>query len=189
VCSSDLEKIPSLKEKYQKETFNECTTEDGVNFTPDKFSHYNRYLHDLNYIPIGSELFWDTFFRLHIGKTEDINVAMCSHDAIINRETPEHYCRVCHKDLSVVKARVNDYLVLRHPKCTKPICLECSQNNPDEFFKAFERGTETAMAAAHELYGTCNTEESDKARRELNEKRRIEHAKKIQTKNTGKNND
>jgi hypothetical protein len=144
------EKIPSLKEKYRKETFGECTTDDGVNYTPKPYSHYMRYSGEMT--PVYSAWFWDSFFRLHIGKTDDINVAMCSHDAIINRETPEHYCRVCHKDLSVVKARVNDYLVLRHPQCTKPICLDCAKTNPDEFYKAFERGTTVAINAAHELY-------------------------------------
>ncbi len=138
------QKLPSLKEEYHNRLFRECTTEDGVNFTPDKYSHYNKELMRGG-SPVGSRLFWDTFFRLHIGKTDDINVAMCSHDATINRETPEHYCRVCHKDLSVVKARVNDYLVLRHPQCTKPICMDCAKTNPDEFYKAFERGTTVAI--------------------------------------------
>jgi hypothetical protein len=154
------EKIPSLKEQYWKNMRYECDEHDPKldehgNFVPHKFSHYNRYLHE-GMSPIWSPLFWDTFFRLHIGKTDDINVAMCSHDATINREQPEHYCRVCHKDLSIVKGRVNDYLVLRHPQCTKPICCDCAKNNPDEFYKAFEKGTQTAIAAAHELYGVQN---------------------------------
>lgn len=142
---------PSLKEKYKKEVFDECTTNDGINYIPEPYSHYTRArMRGDN--PIGSPLFWDTFFRLHIGKTDDINIPMCSHDATINRETPEHYCRVCHTDLSVAKARVNDYLILRHPQCTKPICLDCAKNRPDEFYKAFERGTTLTTSIAHELY-------------------------------------
>jgi hypothetical protein len=144
-------KVPSLKEKYHKYLFDECTTEDGVNFTPEEFSHYVRACKDG--APIQDPLFWDTFFRLHIGKTDDINISLCSHDAIINRETPEHYCRICHTDLSITgKARVNDYLVLRHPACTKPICLKCAEEKPDAFYLAFKEGTTTAINAAHELY-------------------------------------
>lgn len=164
--------IPSLKEIYRRSTFNECETKDGVNYTPEPYSHYNRYTRG-GETPVWSGWFWDDFFRLHIGKTDDINVSLCSHDAIINRETPEHYCRVCHKDLSVVKARVNDYLVLRHPQCTKPICLDCATNNPDDFYKAFVAGTETAIAVAHELYQTCNTPEADAIAKEKRMKRRV----------------
>ncbi len=94
----------------------------------------------VNEMPIIGRL--DFFLREAIGKTDDIHVPMCSHHAIVNRELPEHFCRVCNKDLSKVGLRVNDYLVLRHPQCTKPICGDCAQNNPDEFYKAFRLGYE-----------------------------------------------
>ena len=68
----------------------------------------------------------DTSLRILIGKTDDVRIALCSHQAIINREFPEHFCRVCNTDLSVGnKARWNDFLVLRHSQCFKPICKEC----------------------------------------------------------------
>jgi len=134
-------KVPSLKKKYAY----------VIDPEGGEFEHYQRDIkNSSSENPVGYPVFWDTFFRNHIGKTNDINVAMCSHDAIINREMPEHYCRICHTDLSVVgKARVNDYLVLRHPQCTKPICLKCSENNPDEFYKAFEKGVYKALIVTH----------------------------------------
>lgn len=83
----------------------------------------------------------DYFLRESIGKTDDIHIAMCSHKAIINRELGDKFCRVCQKDLSIVGVgRWNDYLVLRHPQCQQPICIECAKNNPDEFHKAFQKG-------------------------------------------------
>lgn len=158
--------IPSLKEQYWKIMRYECDEvpklDENGNFIPHKFSHYNRYLNE-GMTPIWSPLFWDTFFRLHIGKTDDINVAMCSHDATINRETPEHYCRVCHTDLAVVgKGRINDYLILRHPQCTKPICMKCAKEKPDEFYKSFVNGTTTAINAAHELYRVAEVNNGSK---------------------------
>ena len=86
----------------------------------------------------------DTLIRECIGKTDDINIPLCSHNAIINRELGEGFCRVCHKDLRIVgKVRYNDYLVLRHPQCQQPICMDCAKNNPDEFHKAFKAGIKT----------------------------------------------
>ena len=83
----------------------------------------------------------DTLLRICIGKTNDINVPLCSHKAIINRELGEKFCRVCQKDLNKAnEGRWNDYLVLRHPRCQQPICLDCAKNNPDEFYKAFKNG-------------------------------------------------
>ena len=83
----------------------------------------------------------DTSLRILIGKTDDVRIALCSHQAIINREFPEHFCRVCNTDLSVGnKARWNDFLVLRHSQCFKPICSNCAENNPDAFFLAFKKG-------------------------------------------------
>jgi hypothetical protein len=84
---------------------------------------------------------FDTELRLCIGKTDDIRIALCSHQAIINREFPNYFCRVCNTDLSVEgKGRFNDFLILRHPQCTKPICLDCAKNRPDIFFIAFQKG-------------------------------------------------
>ena len=79
-------------------------------------------------------------FRLReaIGKTEDIKVARASHNVVRSLEEGEGFCRVCHKNLQVVCGRVNDYLVLRHPLCKSPICLDCAVNNPDTFYKAFK---------------------------------------------------
>lgn len=86
---------------------------------------------------------FDTLFRICIGKTDDIDVPLCSHKAIINRELGEKFCRVCNKDLSIKGVgRCNDYLVLRHPRCQQPICEDCAKNNPDEFYKAFKNGWE-----------------------------------------------
>ena len=60
-----------------------------------------------------------------------------------NYELPELSCRVCHKNLAVKGiARVNDYIVLRHPECKHPICLKCALNKPDKFYIAFKKGTE-----------------------------------------------
>lgn len=85
--------------------------------------------------------FIDTMLRRCIGKTDDIKIALCSHNAIVNRELGEGFCRVCQKDLRVIGiGRFNDYLVLRHPMCQQPICLDCAKNNPDEFHIAFKRG-------------------------------------------------
>jgi hypothetical protein len=120
--------VPSLKKQYL-----------GVISSKGIIAHYNR-PGDEAY-KIAYQLFWDTRFRDLIGKTDDINVSLCSHDAIISRELPEHYCRVCHKNLATVGVgRVNDYLVIRHPQCRQPICLDCSKNKPDAFYKAFESG-------------------------------------------------
>ena len=120
--------IRSLKERYIKQISSKGMIE-----------HYNR-RGDEHYKPLYS-LFWDTTLRECIGKTDDINVSLCSHDAIINRELPEHFCRVCHKNLAKNGiGRVNDYLVIRHPQCQQPICLDCAKNKPDEFHKKFEEG-------------------------------------------------
>jgi hypothetical protein len=82
-------------------------------------------------------------FRLReaIGKTENIHIARASHNIIKSMEAGEQFCRICGKDLQVVGiARVNDYLVLRHPFCKAPICLDCSKNRPDAFYEAFRIG-------------------------------------------------
>ena len=83
----------------------------------------------------------DFKLRKAIGKTEDIKVARASHNVVRSMEAGEQFCRVCGKDLQVVGvARVNDYLVLRHKYCKAPICLDCSRNKPDSFYKAFALG-------------------------------------------------
>ena len=93
----------------------------------------------------------DTSLRILIGKTDDIRIALCSHQAIINREFPEHFCRICNTDLSVGnKARWNDFLVLRHPQCQKPICGDCAKNNPDEFHIAFKKGLDKYQEISEE---------------------------------------
>lgn len=81
----------------------------------------------------------DYWLREFIGKTDDIRVAACSHNAIINREMVG-ICRVCQKPLTTGVGRWNDYLILRHPQCLNPICLDCAENNPDDFYKAFSKG-------------------------------------------------
>lgn len=82
----------------------------------------------------------DFLLRECIGKTDDIKIPLCSHNTIINRELPENFCRVCHKELKTGIARWNDYLVLRHPNCNKPICNDCAEKNPDIFHLAFKKG-------------------------------------------------
>ena len=98
--------------------------------------HYNKETYEGNLIKK-----MDTELRICIGKTDNIRIALCSHQAIINREFPDHFCRVCNTDLSLDgKARWNDFLVLRHPQCTKPICSKCAEENPDAFHIAFREG-------------------------------------------------
>lgn len=88
----------------------------------------------------------DFYLRRAIGKTEDIKVARASHNIIKSMEAGEHFCRVCGKNLDIVGiGRVNDYLVLRHPYCKAPICLDCRDNKPDAFYRAFELGVKAAL--------------------------------------------
>lgn len=95
-------------------------------------------------------------FRLReaIGKTEDIKVARASHNVVRSIEAGEGFCRVCGKNLQVVGARVNDYLVLRHPFCKAPICFDCSKNRPDAFYKAFCEGLERYRESMAEQWGS-----------------------------------
>jgi len=98
---------------------------------------------------IGSIKALDVSLRTAIGKTDDINISLCSHQAILSREFPEHYCRVCNKDLNVIgTGRYNDFLVLRHPNCRKPICIKCAKEQPDEFYIAFKKGLEKLKKSA-----------------------------------------
>lgn len=48
------------------------------------------------------------------------------------------------------KGRFNDFLVLRHPQCFKPICLDCAKNNPDKFYKAFKKGLDKYQQIEHD---------------------------------------
>jgi hypothetical protein len=50
-------------------------------------------------------------------------------------------CRVCGMNLDG-KGRYNDHILLADPKVTKPICVNCAQNNPDEHHKKFKKLTE-----------------------------------------------
>lgn len=85
----------------------------------------------------------DFQLRELIGKTDNIRVPMCSHNAIIQREFGEGFCRVCHKDLRIAGVgRWNDYLILRHPQCQSPICVDCARDKPDQFHIAFKKGLE-----------------------------------------------
>ena len=92
----------------------------------------------------------DFYLRQSIGKTEDIKIAKASHNVVKSMERGEHYCRVCGKNLDIVGVgRVNDYLLLRHPYCKAPICLDCRDNNPDAFYLALEHGVNTVLYPWH----------------------------------------
>jgi hypothetical protein len=93
--------------------------------------------------------FLDTTLREFIGKTDNINVGKCSHNAILERErdaegkNPEHYCRCCGMYLNVDGVgRCNDFLILRHEKCRGPICFDCMTKRPDVFYRAYREGLE-----------------------------------------------
>lgn len=77
--------------------------------------------------------------RNMMGKTDDIEVSKCSHAYILKHELPddENRCRQCGIKLDVGIGRWNDYLVIRHPKCNRPICKECAEKRPDEFHLRF----------------------------------------------------
>ena len=84
----------------------------------------------------------DFKIREAIGKTDKLDVALCSHAKILEREFPddELRCRQCGIKLTTGFGRFNDYLVLRHPHCTRPICVDCAKNRPDVFYDAFRKG-------------------------------------------------
>lgn len=89
----------------------------------------------------------DFKLRTLIGKTDDLGVAKCSHAKILENEFPddENRCRQCGMSLPVGFARWNDYLVLRHSQCTRPICSDCAENRPDIFHTAFREGLRKYM--------------------------------------------
>lgn len=105
-------------------------------------SLYQKYLselrdpHNINGDGIGNmKNRLDFTIRKLMGKTDNIEVAKCSHAYILEHEQldDELRCRQCGINLNGVYPRINDYLVIRHPKCKSPICLECSKNRPDIF--------------------------------------------------------
>lgn len=99
----------------------------------------------------------DTELRMFIGKTDNVDIAKCSHNAILERERdkegkdPEHYCRKCGLFLNEDGiGRVNDFLLLRHKKCRGPICLDCVKKGGDVFYRAFKNGVD-AREKFHQL--------------------------------------
>jgi ferredoxin len=81
----------------------------------------------------------DFAIREAIGKTYDIEESKCSHAYILKHELPddENRCRQCGILLETGIGRWNDYLVIRHPKCDRPICMECAEKRPDIFHIKF----------------------------------------------------
>ena len=108
------------------------------------FDEYMKRLKDphSNISNIGCVNSIDFFLRTCIGKTNDLGVGLCSHQKILEREFPNepNRCRQCGRRLVVGVGRWNDYLVLRHPDCKRPICMECGEENPDCFHIAFKKG-------------------------------------------------
>lgn len=111
---------------------------------------YQRYLNSLG-DPHSSVKFGvkkiDFELRNAIGRTDSLEVAKCSHAKILENEFPndENRCRQCGMSLPTGAGRWNDYLVLRHPQCTRPICAECAEKRPDIFHTAFREGLKKYM--------------------------------------------
>lgn len=86
----------------------------------------------------------DTKIRLFL-KDRVLNKSICSHDAILFRETvrgknPEHFCRVCSKNINKDGIlRCNDYLFIRNKNCPSAICGDCFKNKPDVFYTEYKR--------------------------------------------------
>jgi len=99
----------------------------------------------------------DFAIREAIGKTGDLDVALCSHAKILEREflDDENRCRQCGIKLTTGFGRYNDYLVLRHPHCTRPICIDCAKDRPDVFHLAFKKGIEK-LERTGELFKNLN---------------------------------
>ena len=97
----------------------------------------------------------DFALREAIGKTDDIRVAACSHDAIIAREQGESHCRICHRKAGMERGRINDYLVLRHRQCQGPICYICAEKHPDAFYLAFKKGLDKLKRASIPISVEC----------------------------------
>ena len=108
-----------------------------------QMSLYQKYLSELgdphNLTHPSSLKRLDLKLRELIGKTDDLNISRCSHAYILKHELPdeENRCRQCGIKLTVGIARWNDYLVIRHPKCDRPICKECAEKRPDIFHIKF----------------------------------------------------
>lgn len=80
--------------------------------------------------------------RILIGKTSDITVHLCLHNAIIAREMQQigtEVCRVCNKGLDNHDVpRINDHYLFMHPDCGQPICADCARDKPDEFHQRYQ---------------------------------------------------
>lgn len=86
---------------------------------------------------------YDFELREHIGKTEEREVPLCQHAAIVAREMAEKgvtVCRVCGEQLPEGRGRYNDHKVLRNPLCVQPICVRCADERPDVFHRNFKAG-------------------------------------------------
>lgn len=96
----------------------------------------------------------DFVLRNLIGKTDKLGIAKCSHAKILENEFPddESRCRQCGIFLDVGFARWNDYLVLRHPQCKRPICADCAENRPDVFYITFREGLKKFNLLKEEIF-------------------------------------
>lgn len=57
-------------------------------------------------------------------------------------KTKNNNCRICNKDLADGIARINDHLVpdgINGMTLNQAICLDCSNNNPDEYHLEFKK--------------------------------------------------
>ena len=70
---------------------------------------------------------------------EQLQKDKANHKAGLKESTGR--CRRCNKDLNKVSGRVNDHLVtgLDANPVNDPICMHCTQYNPDEYFEEFRR--------------------------------------------------
>lgn len=81
--------------------------------------------------------------REAIGKTEDRDIPLCMHSWKVAMEMANKgavVCRVCSIPLPEGVGRYNDHLLLGHPYCVQPICMDCARDNPDVFHRNFKRG-------------------------------------------------
>ena len=108
--------------------------------------------------------FLDTTLREIIGKTDKLEVGLCSHSAILQREiirdgkNPEDYCRVCGKPVNIVGVmRCNDFLVFRNKKCPGPICGDCFENKPDVWYKKYRKSLDVYHAFNQTFFNLQNS--------------------------------
>jgi len=113
-------------------------------------NNYNKTLGDPHDI-LGDEITLnkiDFEIRMFMGKTKETSSkdGLASHMKIIKRQKEidedSLVCRRCFKDLSVVGARWNDFLVIRAKDCTQPICDNCATNNPDSYHINYRKALE-----------------------------------------------